>query len=257
MKQLSKVKPMTFGVSLWFFGIPAILLVPTVYVAIPYLGTLGFSEYMSYALSFFIYLILMTVAALAAYQLEGNPLTWSAFKERFRLLPMTGHDWLWTTMLFAVVGAAYMLFADVSRAMVAHGWLPLPAYIPRVIDPRLSWMLETTNTPLWKTTQDWWASVIITVPLLFANIIGEEFWWRGYILPRQELALGKFTWLVHGILWTLFHAIKYWDWLALLPICLGIAYMAQHLKNTWPGIITHFILNATSMTLLFLIGKPT
>ncbi len=104
-----------------------------------------------------------------------------------------------------------------------------------------------------------WDQVLLTLVLLFFNIIGEEFWWRGYILPRQELAWGRWTWLVHGILWMLFHAFKYWDWLALLPGCLGIALMAQRRRNTVPGIIVHLIVNGSSaigIILLLLTGGP-
>jgi membrane protease YdiL (CAAX protease family) len=35
--------------------------------------------------------------------------------------------------------------------------------------------------------------------------VGEELWWRGYVLPRQELAFGRATWVIHGILWSVIH----------------------------------------------------
>jgi hypothetical protein len=43
------------------------------------------------------------------------------------------------------------------------------------------------------------------LPFFFFNIFGEELWWRGYIQPRQELLTKRYTWLVHGALWSLFH----------------------------------------------------
>jgi Type II CAAX prenyl endopeptidase Rce1-like len=36
------------------------------------------------------------------------------------------------------------------------------------------------------------------------NILGEEFLWRGVVLPRQEVAFGRRAWVVNGILWLLF-----------------------------------------------------
>ena len=39
----------------------------------------------------------------------------------------------------------------------------------------------------------------------FFNIFGEEFYWRGYIQPRQEILNKKWTWLVHGLLWAFWH----------------------------------------------------
>jgi membrane protease YdiL (CAAX protease family) len=89
--------------------------------------------------------------------------------------------------------------------------------------------------------------VVFYLILLTFNILGEEFWWRGVILPRQEIVHGNKTWIIHGILWTLFHAFKYWAWIGLLPVCLTIAYVAQKRKNTWPGIITHLLFNGTGL----------
>ena len=83
--------------------------------------------------------------------------------------------------------------------------------------------------------------------------MGEEFLWRGYILPRQELTYGKHTWMVHGVLWTLLHAFKWWQMLALLPGALALSFVAQRLQNTWPGIIAHFVTNGIGMTGVLLV----
>src|SRR6266852_7471582 len=37
----------------------------------------------------------------------------------------------------------------------------------------------------------WWILVYYAVLILVCNIGGEELWWRGYVLPRQELAFGR------------------------------------------------------------------
>jgi membrane protease YdiL (CAAX protease family) len=115
-----------------------------------------------------------------------------------------------------------------------------------MIDPRQPMSIEILKDLLGGHAQGQWSLVLLTLLLLFFNIVGEEFWWRGYILPRQELALGKHAWIVHGILWTLFHAFKYWDWLALLPVCLGIAFVAQSRRNTWIGFWAHLLFNSVS-----------
>lgn len=84
------------------------------------------------------------------------------------------------------------------------------------------------------------------------NVVGEELWWRGYILPRQALAFGALTWLVHGLLWTLFHAYKWWDLVGLLPLSLGLSWVVLHRENNTPGLIIHFITNGTGVISILL-----
>ncbi|PYV50530.1 MAG: hypothetical protein DMG92_07410 [Acidobacteria bacterium] len=55
-------------------------------------------------------------------------------------------------------------------------------------------------------TPGWHAWVFVAwIPLFISNILGEELCWRGYVLPRQEAALGRPAWLSNGIMWCLFH----------------------------------------------------
>ncbi|MFP4323970.1 MAG: type II CAAX prenyl endopeptidase Rce1 family protein [Anaerolineales bacterium] len=62
---------------------------------------------------------------------------------------------------------------------------------------------------------------------LFGNIIGEELWWRGYILPIQERAFGKWAWLINGLLWiVVFHAF-------LMRFCGG------RTRLCWPRVCLH------------------
>jgi membrane protease YdiL (CAAX protease family) len=37
----------------------------------------------------------------------------------------------------------------------------------------------------------------------------------------------------------------FWKWnlLALLPVCLALSFVASKRKNTWPGIVVHFVTN--------------
>ena len=65
--------------------------------------------------------------------------------------------------------------------------------------------------------------------MLIFNIVGEELWWRGYIFPRQEKQHGRFTWVLHGLLWTLFHAFKWWDLIGLVP---GFFLLTANLNTT-------------------------
>jgi membrane protease YdiL (CAAX protease family) len=170
----------------------------------------------------------MLLASVIGFFLEGQPPTWSAFTERFRLNPMNGRIWLWTLGSTVV----YVLLAVIANAV-----FPL---LYRAMD----------FTPPIDTAEPFGrAAIPLALLYLLLNIFGEELWWRGYILPRQELQLGRYTWLVHGILWAWFHAFKWWTIPALMIVCLVVPFVAQKTKNTYPGILAHLVINGLGLSI--------
>lgn len=89
--------------------------------------------------------------------------------------------------------------------------------------------------------------LLVWVPYWILNILGEEFLWRGVMLPRQEIAFGKYTWLIHGFGWGLFHIAFGWQLLiTLIPLIFIQSYIVQRTKNSWIGVIMHGGLNGPS-----------
>jgi membrane protease YdiL (CAAX protease family) len=88
----------------------------------------------------------------------------------------------------------------------------------------------------------WWIPVYYAVVMLVCNIGGEELWWRGYVLPRQELAFGGAAWVIHGMAWSMFHLFMQptlWDTARMAITGVALSFVAQHTKSTWPGIVGH------------------
>ncbi|MBM3126802.1 MAG: CPBP family intramembrane metalloprotease, partial [Chloroflexi bacterium] len=184
-------------------------------------------------------LSLLLPASYIAYRLEGNPSTWAAFKERFNLKPLKGMDWAWVIGL-VVFGLATSALSFTSRRLATLSWYSPPEYIPPVVDPRITTLpAEIMGVSL----QGNWLVLFIYALALVVNILGEELYMRGYILPRQTLTHGHRAWLVHGILWTLFHFFQRWTYLQILPITLSLSYVAYRTKNTSIAIASHYIGN--------------
>jgi membrane protease YdiL (CAAX protease family) len=244
------LRPLPLPLALLYFGIPALVFIFCVYVLIPFFIAQGMTEFMSYSVSLMIPLILMLIASLIALRMEGYPINWISIKERFRLRAMDRTDWAWTVVSLIVMMIGAGIFGVLGMLLIMKGIIPLPAKIPTAlldptVDPKN--LLNVFIAALGPHVKGNWGLVFFTIILLVFNIFGEEFWWRGVILPRQELVHGKNTWLIHGTLWTLFHAFKYWSWIGLLPVTLTLSFVAQRRKNTWPGVITHFVVNGLSL----------
>ena len=245
------IKPMGWGLSLLYFGLPAIALAAAFYGLMPWLIAQDVPFFYAYAFSLGLPLSGMLVAGLVATHQEGQLLQWNALQRRWRLYGMNGRIWLWTIAALLLAMVAYQLLQQVQTALALQGVIPIPDGLPAALDPRQEIGPDTINEAYGDIQGDWLVLGVF-LALLFVNIVGEEVWWRGYVLPRQELAFGNGTWLVHGLMWNLFHVFKWWDLIALLPVTLLLSLLVVRLKNNTPGVVFHALFNGLSIPFIIL-----
>jgi membrane protease YdiL (CAAX protease family) len=224
-----QIKPMPFWQSLIFFGVPALLGVLCHYFLWPFFMGIGASEENAYYFQALVVFVFLLIASLLAYVYEGNSLDWSSFRRRFRLFGLDRRGWKWT---FGGLLTSLPLYLIAS--VLASQVYDLLKFMPPDISPSG----PMVNLPL-------------GVFVLFMNIMSEELWWRGYILPRQEKQHGQYAWVVHGVLWAFFHIFKWWAVPFMLITTWIIPFITQQTGNTTPGIINHLIINGLGILLTF------
>ena len=74
---------------------------------------------------------------------------------------------------------------------------------------------------------------------LFNTFLGEEFIFRGVLLPKMEGVFGKWDWVANGILFSFYHLHQPWGILATLPADLVLAFSGKHFRSNWFPIILH------------------
>ena len=252
------IKPMALVTSLFYFGIPAASILFVVYVLMPYLANNAIPIFTNYLLFYATLPMLGLIAAsIIAYRHEGNPMSWEAFKARFRLKPMQGMDWVWTIhlTLFMVLSAGLLSFS--AGWLVTREVFKLPQYWPAELNPAAQNAAGAGNLPTTflelPLANNGWIVIAVLLSLVIATF-GEEFWWRGYILPRQELLHGKWTWIVHGLMWIAFHLFAPWNLITILPGSLALSFVAQKRKNTWTAIIAHGTANGLLVLVVIVLG---
>jgi membrane protease YdiL (CAAX protease family) len=183
--------PMSALKSLGYFAFPWLLFLTATYVVIPALAHAQVPLFVNFLISLGTPLGVLILASLVAYRLEGGPWKCSEFKCRFRLRSMRRGTWLWTLGLsiFMFLAPAFLSFSSDWIRMMA----PVPDPLARmfVINPN-----EFMGVPL---AGAWWLALGYLVYVII-NVSGEELWWRGYILPRQEASMGSWAWLAHGFM---------------------------------------------------------
>lgn len=216
------------------------------YGLLPWLAARGVAPLLLFAV-FMAVPALMAAAALVAYRREGRPWTWPAFRARMRLEPLRPAQW----GVAVAVGVATVL-SYVAMWQLTGAWQSLilrhvqaePAAVLKALGGEDSFV----GFPL---KGAWWLLGVWFLGYL-CNVLGEEIWWRGTILPRQELTHGRWTWAIHGTQWTLFHVFNLATLWMILPGALLLSWYCQRTRNMWPGIVAHGMLNA--MAALRLVG---
>ena len=266
------MKPASWIATILLFGVPALVFAFLFHWLGPDLWQQGTSWWSIFHLLLVFPLALMLAAALLCAALDVRSISWKSLRERLRLTVPSGTVWLWAIALSGFMYGGN--WADLIA--VAASWLALWKE-----KTRQKWMfaaillgtLVKRNAALFQPTLQsvrffdpstfyseffshfgprdfmglplqgaWWIPFYYAVVMLVCNIGGEELWWRGYVLPRQELAFGRIAWVVHGISWSAFHLFMQptlWDTLRMAITGVALSFVAQRTKSTWPGIVGH------------------
>ena len=248
----AQLKPMGWAESVVLFGVPGLVLVLTTAWMNPMLVQSGIPLIWSFSAALYLPLLALLIASVIAYRLEGHPRTWNTFAERMRLKPLRARDWWWVigAIIVALIGEQFL--EPTTHWLASQpGFIPPPG-LPDLLDPFQEMTLppvEFMGTPL--AGNGWVAGLYAAC--LFSNIFGEELWWRGYILPRQEISFGRWAWLVNAVLWVvLFHAAMRWIYIAIIPTGLLTPLLAQRTQSTWAGIAIHGVGNLMFLILIIM-----
>jgi len=239
--------PMRLWQSLLFTVTPAALVYSAQWFVAPTIvNKLGQPFFVAYLICWGTTEVCFLVAALTAYRLEGNPLQRKSFAERYRLSRPRKSDVIW-----AIVTLTLMLVTNQALAFTAQWLASIPAFAPHPsFPPELTPDALTSMVPgvfMGMPLKDAWRTVVVYMLGWGFNILGEELWYRGFMLPRQELAHKHLGWLVNGLSFWLLHIVWKWNLIALLPGALILSYISQRQKTTWVGIIAHGVLNFTPL----------
>lgn len=171
----------------------------------------------------------LIIAGLLILKSEGYGLSKNTWTDRLRFRKLTSKDVLWSVMGLIFVGIISALIMKVME-MIIGSFDHSPVFMQfEPLSEGRYWLL------------------MVWFPYWILNILGEEFLWRGVMLPRQELAFGKYAWIIHGLGWWIFHIAFGLPLLfTLMPLIFVQSYLVQKTKNSWVGVLMHGGLNGPS-----------
>ena len=200
-------------------------------------------------------LIWQFVLSMIIVRKEEGDLRWATIKRRLRLNapqdPKTGETrrrlWLWV-IPFLIASVVYDLALTPS---INKLWVSI---FPFLAPPASSnFALIFTQEILDQLVGAWWFFGLMVVTNVF-NLLGEDFLFRGVLLPKMEGVFGRWSWLANGVLFGLYHV--HTPWVILQNVISGplaLAFPSWRYRSTWMSIIIHSAQSVFGMVLFLLI----
>ena len=225
------IKGMDFLDSLLIFGTASLVIFLETHFLIPFLSEQTGIETIVFwllvaGLGLFLPLLIVAYLILKSEGFKLNKDTW---QNRLRFKKMDKEDWYWSFGSILLIGILSFTIMKFLEQIFGHVESQPPFMVFETLTPDRYWIL------------------LLWFPYWLLNIMGEEILWRGVILPRQEIIFKKYTWLIHGAFWSMFHIAFGWQLLlTMLPILFIQSYTVQRRKNSWTGVVIHAIINGPS-----------
>jgi len=187
-------------------------------------------------------LIWLFVLSMIIVRREEGDLRWATVKRRLRLNaprePTTGQPrarlWLWVVpFLVGVVVVELVLNTPIENT-----WVSVFPFLAEPEGYSLGAILGSQEV-LQRLVGAWWFFALFVVTAVFNTILGEEFLFRGVLLPRMEGVFGRGSWVANNILFGLYHV--HVPWVIPNAVLTGLLYTypAYRYRSTWMSIILH------------------
>jgi uncharacterized protein len=85
----------------------------------------------------------------------------------------------------------------------------------------------------------WWLLGVVLVSFIFNYFLGEEFLFRGILLPKMQGVFGKYDWVANAVLFGLYHLHKPWMIPSVIVGSLAITWPARRFRSNWMAIVVH------------------
>ena len=199
-------------------------------------------------------LIWLFVLSMIIVRQEEGDLRWATVKRRLRLNaprdPKTGETrrrlWLWVIPLLIAIA----VYEIALKPYVDDLWVSVFPFFAEPSGYSKAGVLASQEI-LNRLVGAWWFFALYAVNAVFNTILGEEFLFRGVLLPKMEGVFGRWSWVANGVLHGFYHFHQPWGILA--SVISGVflyAFPSWRFRSTWMGVIVH---SAQSLYFSFLI----
>ena len=181
-------------------------------------------------------LIWQFVLSLIILKLDGNLINWLTFKNRMWFQkprnPKTGKS---SNLLFLWV-IPFILISAVVQSGIGFPDLD------RIAGPLLKDIVQYDMSKLstLELKGEWWILGMFMLTMVFNYLLGEEFLYRGILLPKMNGVFGKWDWFANGVLFGFYHLHKP-QVIISTSLLFGFifSFPSRLFQSTWMAVIIH------------------
>jgi membrane protease YdiL (CAAX protease family) len=85
----------------------------------------------------------------------------------------------------------------------------------------------------------WWLLGVALVSFAFNYFLGEEFLFRGVLLPKMQGVFGKYDWVANAVLFGFYHLHRIWSLPSIIVGNLTLSWPARRYRSSWMAILVH------------------
>jgi membrane protease YdiL (CAAX protease family) len=85
----------------------------------------------------------------------------------------------------------------------------------------------------------WWILGVALISMILNYFLGEEFLFRGVLLPKMRGVFGKYDWVANAAFFGLYHLHKPWHIPSLIVGSLAITWPARRFRSNWMAVVVH------------------
>ena len=173
---------------------------------------------------------------------EEGDLRWATVERRLRLNaprePATGAPrrglWLWVAPFVVAVALVEILLAR----RIGAAWVSVVPFLAEPAGYGFDALFRSREI-LQRLEGAWWFLALFLVYTAFNTVLGEEFLFRGVLLPRMAGVFGRWSWAANGVLFGLYHLHQPWGIPKSVLTGLLYAFPAHRFRSTWLSIVLH------------------
>ena len=144
----------------------------------------------------------------------------------------TWQYFVWITVIIILSGLAFKTLGFISDFMMhIFNWIPSKLLLNMGLDGAYS------ISKLIITYTFFLFFMVLILPII------EEFYFRGYLLPRMPVKLKGWTEIIHSGLFALYHTWTPWLFITRTIAVLPLVFIVKRKQNVYIGIIAHCMVN--------------